>query len=140
MEAPRPKSRPPTEVGVPILEVGAYTDIVSMSAPSEAGEGEEVEVQVAVRNLAAYRIWIAVTGKYDDNIYYLYPESISVPAGETYTFVGSFTMPNKDVRVYAWSWYWTGEEWYQDDEDYVDIELAEIVEGTITQKELEYDE
>lgn len=124
MEAPQPKSRPPIEVGAPVLEVGAYTDIVSVVAPTEAGTGDEVEVSVKVKNLAAYPIYIAVTGKYDNNIYSLYPEYINVAAGGTYTFKGSFPMPNKAVRVYAWSWYWTGTVWYQDDVKYVDIRLA----------------
>ena len=124
MEAPKPIARPPREVGALVLEAGAYTDIVSMGAPYEAGEGQEVEVSVTVRNLASFPIYISVSGKFNGSIYFLYPEYMNVAAGGTYTFKGSFTMPNKDVRVYAWSWYWTGEDWYQDDEQHVDIELA----------------
>jgi len=66
-----------------------------------------------------------------------------VGAGATYSFTRSFTMPNKDVRLEVWSFYWIGTEWYQDDYSYVDIALAappEIYAGTISRKELEYDE
>lgn len=143
MEAPKPTARPPRELGVPALEIGDYTEIIGMSAPSEAEAGEEVEISVTVRNLADYPIYISVSGKYDNNIYYLYPESINIAAGGSHTFTGSFLMPSKDVRVYAWSFYWTGEDWYQDDERYVDIALAvppEVYAGTISRKELEYDE
>ncbi len=51
-------------------------------------------------------------------------------------------MPNKDITINIWSWYWTGTEWVQDDYRYVDIPLAEVVEpykGTISKMELEYD-
>ncbi|GAI73553.1 unnamed protein product, partial [marine sediment metagenome] len=52
-------------------------------------------------------------------------------------------MPNKDITIDVWSWYWTGTEWVQDDHSYVDIALAEVVEpykGTISRVELEYNQ
>lgn len=143
MEAPKPIARPPTPVGAMILEAGAYTDIVSISAPNEAWAGDKVEVKVSVKNLATYSIWIAVTGKYDDSVFSFTPEYANVGAGQTNTFTGSFTMPDKGVRVYAWSFYWTGTAWYQDDEQYVDIALlkwpaADIKDISLTITEVEY--
>jgi len=112
------------EIGsVNAVAAGAWTDIISITAPSEASPGETVNVQVKVKNLFTTYIYIATTGKYDNSIFYLSPESISVGAGATYTFSGSFTMPGKSVRVYIWSWYWTGTEWYQDDYSYKDIDV-----------------
>jgi len=123
--------------------VGIYTDITEIVAPSSARAGDSVDITARVRNLADYSIYISTSGKFDNTIFYLYPESSSVGAGATYSFSGSFTMPNRKVRVYVWSWFWTGSEWYQDDAAYVDISLEEVVEefrGTLSRKELEYDE
>ncbi|MBA7701881.1 hypothetical protein ES703_110628 [subsurface metagenome] len=121
------------------LAAGAYTDIVSIIAPSEAAPGQTVDLQVKVKNLADYNIYISTSAKYDDTIFYLSPEYASVDAYATYTFYGSFTMPNKSVRVYVWSYYWTGSEWYLDDSEYFDISLAEAYAGKITKMELEHD-
>jgi len=105
---------------------GTYTQIVKITAPSSASPGESVSIVGNIKNLAAYAIYICASGKYDDTIFYLSPTYASVGAGATYSFSGSFSMPNKKVRVYVWSYYWTGSEWYLDDEAYVDIALAEL--------------
>lgn len=129
MEAPRPKSRPPIEVGARVLEVGAYTLILSMDAsPSPAGEGDRVTVVVSVRNLFTDPIYIAVTGVFDGTEFPLTPDYVAVNPGESHLFSGNFIMPNKAVRVYAWSFYWTGTEWYPDDEAFIDVKLAAIPE------------
>ena len=106
---------------------GAWTDIVEIVAPSAAVAGSTVDVEAKIKNLATYAIYICASAKYDDTIFYLYPASANVGAGATYSFSGSFIMTNKKVRVYVWSYYWTGSEWYLDDEAYVDIDLAELV-------------
>ena len=121
---------------------GAWTDLVDIIAPSQAAYGDQVSIQARVRNLADFAIYISTSGKFDNTIFYLYPEYATVGAGATYSFSGSFYMPNHDVRVYVWSYYWTGEEWLLDDEGYVDIALAvppEEFTGTLSRKELEYD-
>lgn len=105
---------------------GAYTDIREIIAPSSARAGEVVPITAKIKNLASYAIYISASAKYDDSVFYLIPDYISVGAGSTQSFVGSFTMPNKKVRVYVWSYYWTGDEWYLDDEEYIDISLAEL--------------
>ncbi len=123
--------------------MGEWTDIVDIIAPSEAAYGDLVSIEARVKNLAGYAIYISTSGKFDDTIFYLYPEYATVGAGETYSFSGSFSMPNHDVRIYVWSYYWTGEEWYLDDEGYVDIALGvppEEYRGTLSRMELEYDE
>ena len=109
------------------IAVGDYTNIIDIIAPAEAAAGELVTVEVRVQNLYTDRIFIAVTGQYDGVDIYFSPDYANVGAGETYSFTTSFTMPNKDITFHVWSWYWTGEEWYQDDYGsvYIALKVAE---------------
>ncbi len=125
------------------VAVGAYTEIVAIDAPASADAGDLITVMVRVKNLYTAPASIAITGKYDNTVFSFDPEYSSVGAGSSYTASGQFTMPNKNVRVKVWSFYWTGTEWYQDDYSYVDIALGAppgVYAGTISKKELEYDE
>ena len=124
------------------VAVGAFTSIEAIIAPAEAAYGELVTVEVSVRNLGDIPIYIATTGRYDGIEFALDPEYATVGAGATYSFTKTFSMPNNDIRLDVWSFYWTGTEWYPDDYSYVDIALAappEVYTGTISRKELEYD-
>lgn len=125
--------------GNPGVAVGAYTDIINIIAPSQAWAGDPVSIEVQVRNLHAAAIYIAVSGRYNGVDIAFSPEYATVDAGGTYSFTSSFTMPNNDVRVHIWSFYWTGAEWYQDDYDYIDIALLVEYKGTLSRKELKYD-
>ena len=104
-----------------------YSEIRQIIVPTLAASGDLVTVQVRVRNLHTTAIYIAVTGQYDSVDIPFSPDYATVGAGATYSFTSSFTMPNNDVRLRAWSWYWTGTEWAQDDYAYADIELLEVV-------------
>ena len=106
--------------------MGTYTQITEIVAPSSAVAGSSVSIVAKIKNLGTYAFYICASGKYDDTIFYLYPEYASVNAGATYSFSGSFTMPTKKVRVYVWSYFWTGSAWYLDDTAYVDIDLAAL--------------
>jgi len=128
------------ERGTAAVALGAYTNIVDIIAPASASAGELVNIEAKVKNLAGHDIYISTSGRFDTTIFYLYPEYSIVGAGVTSSFSGSFIMPSKDARVYVWSYYWTGTEWYLDDESYVDIVLAEVYQGSLSKKELEYDE
>lgn len=119
---------------------GAWTDIVEIVAPSSAQAGQSVSIEARVKNIGGYSFYIAATGVYNSSGISFSPTSAYVNAGATQSFYGSFTMPSKKVRVKVISWYWTGSEWYQDDEAYIDIDLAEVFKGTISKKQLEYDE
>jgi len=112
--------------GIAAIAAGAYTDIVAIYGPSEAAYGDTVNIQVAIKNLATYAIYIAATGRYNGTDITLSPEYASVPAGNTYSFTASFTMPNKKITLDIWSWYWTGSEWYQDDHEAVSIQLKAL--------------
>lgn len=112
------------------VAIGAYTDIVDIIAPAGAAYGDLVTIEVKVKNLADYPIYISVTGQYDGVDTPFSPDYATVGAGATYSFTSSFTMPNNDVRVRVWSWYWPPMDvWYQDDYGFVDIAL-EIVPTT----------
>lgn len=108
------------------IAAGYYTSIEAIIAPSEAASGELVTVEVRVRNLHTTGIYIATTGRYDGVALFFSPDYANVGAGEIYSFLASFTMPNNDVRLDVWSWYWTGTEWIQDDYSYVDIALKVV--------------
>jgi subtilase family serine protease len=103
---------------------GSYTEIVGITTPSEAAAGDTVSLEVTVKNIWTSPFYIAVTGRYDGGDIAFNPDYANVGAGQTYSFTSSFTMPNSDVRLDVWSFYWTGTEWYQDDHDYVNIALA----------------
>lgn len=117
---------------------GTYTQIVSITAPTSAVAGSLVSVVARVKNLASYAIYIAATGRYDGKDFAFKPEYANVGAGVTTSFTHSFVMPAKDVRVDVWSFYWTGTDWVQDDQAYVNIAVEIPLAGTIIRKELEY--
>jgi hypothetical protein len=103
-----------------------YADIVEIVAPGQAAAGGLVNVEVRVKNLATYGIYIAVTGVFDSTQITFTPGYSSVNAGATYSFYGSFTMPSKKVTITAYSWYWTGSEWYQDDKMTKTVDLTAL--------------
>jgi hypothetical protein len=105
----------------------SYTDIVEIAAPRGARAGEQVNVAVRVKNLLGYPFYIAVTAIFDSTQFPLSPEYASVAGGEIHSFNGSFSMPERKVTVWAYSWYWDGSKWVEDDKDYVVIDLAELV-------------
>ena len=151
MQGDTPPPVPPVANPGPIgqlaeVAVGAYTEIRDIIAVSEAAAGDLVAVIVYVKNLYNNYNYICVSGKFDDTSLSFSPEDeYVVPWGEC-SFRAFFDMPNKDVRVHIWSWYWDGSQWQivgaGDDYSYADIALKEAVEpyaGTISRKELEYD-
>ena len=108
------------------VAVGAYTDIVAIYGPAEAVYGDQVNIQVVVRNLASYGVYIAVTGRRDGVDVAFTPDYGAVNPGGTYTFNASFTMPNKNITLDIWSFYWTGSAWNQDDHEAVSIKLKTL--------------
>ena len=108
------------------LAAGAWTSIVSIIAPAEATPGDRVNIEVRVKNIGDFGFYIAVTAQQDGVDIAMTPDYAGVDPGATYSFYGSFTMPNKAVRVSVWSFFWTGTEWYQDDYATRDIALAKV--------------
>jgi len=109
------------------VAVGTYTEITEIIAPAEASPGDLVSIEIQVRNLYTSPIYIATTGRYDSVDILPTEDYAIVDPGATHSFYFSFTMPNNDIELRVWSFYWTGAEWYQDDYSYVDFALKEEI-------------
>ncbi len=90
-------------------------DITKIDAPSSAPAGEQVTVDVSVKNISVSDQYIAVTAVYDSTSFPFQFDYLLVSPGQTVVFRGVFTMSSNSVRVTAWSWYWDGSKWVQDD-------------------------
>jgi len=107
-----------------------YADVVEIVAPSQAASGDRVNITVRIKNLYSAPIGIMVGGALEYGVSPWpgigFPENVAnVDGGATYSFGGSFTMPDKKVTIHAYS-YWYGADgyWYFDDEMTKAINLA----------------
>jgi len=109
-----------------------YADIVEIVAPSEAQEGQVVNITVKIKNLYSATIGIMVGGALEygvspwPGITFPY-NSENLGPGVTTSFQGSFTMPNKAVKIHAYS-YWYGADgyWHFDDEEVKNVNLGAV--------------
>ena len=102
----------------------AYSDI-SIVAPDSAQAGETVSVEVRVKNLCDYTIYVIpvveVNGGIAEGSYeWIVPE-------QTRSWYFSFTMPSKSVTVTANSWCENFFPWHLDDTAKKNISLEEVV-------------
>ena len=109
-----------------------YADIIEIVAPSQASPGDSVSIAVKVKNLYSATIGIMVGGALEYGVTpwpgISFPvSSANVSAGATYSFSGSFTMPDKAVTIHAYS-YWYGADgyWHFDDEMTKQVNLAAL--------------
>jgi len=109
--------------------MSVVADIVKIDAPSSAPADQQVIVDVSVENISGSDQYIAITAAFDSTSIPFQFDYLLVAPGQAVVMRGWFIMPSKNVRVTAWSWYWTGTEWCspQDDTAYVDISLTEMV-------------
>ncbi|MBA7511385.1 hypothetical protein ES705_03378 [subsurface metagenome] len=123
--------------------MGVYTDIVQIVAPSSAIAGETVPVTIKIKNIWTGSVHVYAIGVLDSEDRFIDWLDYWISAGATHSFSGSFTMPNRDVTIHAYSYYEAEDGYlYSDDEAAKDIALAappEVFEGTISRKELKYD-
>ena len=103
-----------------------YADIITIDAPSSGPAGEQVIVDVSVKNISLSDQYIAVTAVYDSTSFPFQFDYLLVSPGQTVIFRGWFIMPSKNVRVTAWSWSWDGSNWVQDDQMTKDIALVAL--------------
>ena len=103
-----------------------YADIIKTDAPSSASAGEQVIVDVSVKNISGSDQYLAVTGTYDSTSIPFQFDYLLVSPQQTVIFRGSLTMPSKNVKVTAWSWYWDGSKWVQEDQMTKDIALVTL--------------
>jgi hypothetical protein len=114
-----------------IVAAGAYTDIISITAPSTALPGETVQITVRIKNTYSSPIGIMVGGALEYGVTpwptINYPTNwANVDAGQTKSFTGSFTMPSSAVTIHAYSYYYGADSaWHFDDELTKSVGLAE---------------
>jgi hypothetical protein len=110
-----------------------YADIIEIVAPAEAQSGSRVDITVKIKNTHSVAIGIMVGGALEYGVSpwpgIAFPvSSTNVDGGATYSFSGSFTMPDKKVTVHAFSyWYGADGAWHFDDEMTKVVNLAAVV-------------
>ncbi|GAI39775.1 unnamed protein product, partial [marine sediment metagenome] len=113
--------------------------IVDIVAPSSAQAGETVPVTIKIKNIWTGYVHVYAVGVWDSEERFIDWLDYWIPAGSTHSFSGSFTMPNRDVTIHAYSHYQAADDYlYVDDEAQTSVALAEVFEGTISRKELEF--
>ncbi len=110
-----------------------YADITRITAnPTEAYPGSMVYVAVDIKNLWTAPAALAVAGLIDYGVQ-PYPEVIfpynqgTVDPGQTRTFLGYFTMPNKTVSVWAYSYWFDGSGFVYDEADSIQVVVKGVV-------------
>ncbi len=105
-----------------------YAEIVEIAAPDGATTRSRVDFTVKVKNLYSAPIAIMVGGILANAPGELtFPDGdwANVPAGETHTFPGYFTMPNTNAVLRIFSYWYDGEMyWYPDDMKEETVNLA----------------
>jgi len=116
-------------------------EIIEIVAPSEAVAGSTVTIRVTIKNKASVEAGIMVGGalEYGPTPWpsITFPNDwANFPPGESYYFEGYFTMPDSDVTIHAYS-YWYGSDglWHFDDEKTKDVNLTELA-PEVTQFEI----
>jgi len=102
----------------------AVADITKIEAPASAVEGEQIIVDVSLKNISSPDRYLAVTAVFDSISIPFQFDYLLVSPGQTVIFRGWFTMPSRNIKVTAWGWYWTGTEWLLDDTVTKNISLS----------------
>ncbi len=101
---------------------GVYTEIMAVEAPASAAVGSLVQVKVTIKNKTASTIGIMVGGAIEYGVSPWPAVSFpnywaNFPAGQSYYFDGTFTMPGFAVVIHAYSYYYGSDSlWHFDDE------------------------
>jgi len=110
---------------------GAYTEVTGISAPASAIAGSLVQIQITIKNKYSSEAGIMARAVLE---YGVTPWPVAdipnywanVPAGQSYSFVGSFTMPAYAVIIHGYSYYYgSGGTWHFDDEKTKNVSLGE---------------
>jgi hypothetical protein len=112
---------------------GTYTEIVEIIAPGQAVAGQRVDIAVKIKNTYSATIGILVGGALDYGVSpwptITFSDNVAnVAAGATHPFYGHFAMPDSDVTIHAYSYYYGSDGyWHFDDEKTKDVSLTELV-------------
>ena len=99
-----------------------YADIIEIIAPAEAEAGSRVDITVKIKNTYTSTIGIMAGGALEYGVSpwpgITFPDqTANVGGGQTHSFQGYFTMPDSDVKIHAYSYYYSSDGyWYFDDE------------------------
>lgn len=108
---------------------GAYTEITAIEAPMSAVAGSLVQIKVTIRNKYSSELGIRVYGELEHGWPTIsFPTDwANFPAGASYYFSGSFTMPAHDSAIYIYSYYYGYDYlWHFDDERTKSISLSVV--------------
>jgi hypothetical protein len=76
--------------------------------------GEAVVVSVRLKNIGSQAMHISTTGSWDSAQLNFDPAYAWAERLQTIYFRANFIMPNKDVKVTAYGWWWDGYQWLSD--------------------------
>jgi hypothetical protein len=76
-----------------------------------ASPGEAVVVSVRLKNLGGQGLYIKTTGVWDSSQLSFTPSDAWAEYLQTIYFLSNFTMPNGNVKVTAYGWWWDGYQW-----------------------------
>ena len=109
---------------------GIYTEITEIVAPASASAGETVPVTIEIKNIWTASVHVYAVGVANTEDRFISWLDYWIPAGATHSFSGSFTMPNRDVTIHAYSHY-EGVDGYvhPDDEASKDVSLEAVPES-----------
>jgi len=107
--------------------IGKYTQ-VEIVAPDSASAGEMVPVTVKITNTWDYQFAVYVEALYNSE-WGFESEDRWIYPGETVSFSGSFTMPDRDITIHARSYVLDGElglpeGWHRDAEGKKSVALT----------------
>jgi hypothetical protein len=104
-----------------------YVQIVAINSLSSAAEGALVSIAVQVKNLDTHGFYVGITGDHNGSGISFSPDYAGVDGGGTYTFYGSFFMPNKSVTITVTSWWWGSDSvWHRDDTETKTVSLVTL--------------
>lgn len=105
-----------------------YADITSITAPSSAAPGAKVDVVAKVKNIDSVNHVLRCIDTYivDSELSTFSDEVVIINAGQTYSFTGSFIMPNIAAVIKAFTYYTVGPDWFFDDSMEKSIALAAL--------------
>jgi len=123
---------------------GVYTEITVVEAPASASAGSLVQVRVSIKNKTSSTIGIMVGGALEYGVSpwptISFPNNwANFPAGQSYYFDGTFTMPAYAVVIHAYSYYYGSDSlWHFDDEKTKSVGLSQVDEAQFQSLSVSY--
>jgi len=123
---------------------GVYTEITVVEAPASASAGSLVQVRVSIKNKTSSTIGIMVGGALEYGVSpwptIFFPNYwANFPAGQSYYFDGTFTMPAYAVVIHAYSYYYGSDSsWHFDDEKTKSVGLSQVEEAQFQSLSVSY--